>query len=226
MSTRQTTGTDNPSPGQVYFVMTFVVILGLLLLGVSGYHWVSHQEQTGGFEQTEATIISSEVVLETSKHGGGYQADIRYKYTVDGEVYRSSRVFRGPVDTLLNESHAQEIVENYPEGQAATVYYDPENPPTAYLIKKGFPWKAILVPGGFGIFALFLAYQLRGWLPFEITFSCTNCGHEWKGTFQNRDRVADKESGVVVDLYEGKRGVLPCPDCASKSDVKVEDRDQ
>ena len=74
-----------------------------------------------------------------------YVPDISYKYSVDGRQYTSNRIGGG--------SHASEIqtavsilVDTHPTGSEVAVFYDPDDPSKAVLVKP-IPWLHIAVCG-------------------------------------------------------------------------------
>jgi hypothetical protein len=136
-----------------------VAMIGLLFLmgvAITGYGGMKYQEQremATTYEQTEATIVSAEVERKSgsAQDGVAWVPDIVYEYTVDGETHRNSEVFLAGGTGSKFES--EDIVGEHQAGTAATAYYDPDDPPEAYLIRNRT--NGPLIVSGFGLlFAL------------------------------------------------------------------------
>ena len=142
------------------FGMVIFIVAGAAAAGFGGYMWVEQGEQINSYESTEATVISSQVDVErqTNPDSGGtdrtYHPDVTYEYTVDGETYESSNVMPGPGRSASGKNRAQNIVDDHPEGETVTAYYDPENPSNAFLVKNR-QLKFIGVAAFGGLFSLF-----------------------------------------------------------------------
>jgi hypothetical protein len=135
-----------------FFGMAMAVLIGLAFAGGGGYMWMEQGERIDTFEPTEATILSSEVGVNEGDADDGptYYPSITYEYTVDGQTYEGTNVLPGPGRTSKgNRGWAETIVENHPEGETATVYYDPDDPSTSFLLKKREKmWLAFIGIGG------------------------------------------------------------------------------
>lgn len=129
----------------------FLIIIGLALMGFGGYMYLEHQSQVQDFEQTEATIISSDVEEDRGIDTDDvqYYPEISYEYTVDGERYQNSNVFPG--EGIGKSANAQSVVNNHPAGAEVTAYYNPDDPSESFLIKSGPPWIRILASIAVGI---------------------------------------------------------------------------
>src|SRR4051794_14266589 len=63
-----------------------------------------------------------------------YRPIIRYHYTVGDSVFGSNHVF--PITQETSARRAHEIVNRYPKGASVTVWYDPNRPGEAFLIRE------------------------------------------------------------------------------------------
>lgn len=91
------------------------------------------------FVPAEGVVERSETKTSPSRRGDTHDAEIVYRYEVDGHTYRSSRFsFSGDWKETGDRSMAKEREARYPEGSSVTVFYDPENPKEA-VIDLGFP---------------------------------------------------------------------------------------
>jgi hypothetical protein len=86
-------------------------------------------------EVTNAEALGSTRMLSSRKHVDQYQPVTKYSYTVDGELYTSTRirlVKEVPVFDV-REAAVATAERSYPVGSSVQVYYDPENPGFALL---------------------------------------------------------------------------------------------
>jgi len=111
-------------------VVATLLCSGFVVGGV--YLYVEDARAVNSAEPTEATVISSEVESASD----GYHVAVTYEYTVDGRTYESSNVYPGVGQTTKSQFEAEDVVEQYPEGETASAYYNPENPSEAFLIEK------------------------------------------------------------------------------------------
>ena len=119
-----------------------IIVAGAAAAGFGGYMWMEQGERIDSYESTEATVLSSEVDVErrndpdSSGQERTYYAEITYEYTVDGETYQSSNIYPGMGRSSSGQNQAQNLVEDHPEGETVTAYYDPDNPSNSFLIKN------------------------------------------------------------------------------------------
>lgn len=86
-------------------------------------------------EVTSAEGLGSTRMLSSRKHVDQYQPVTKYSYTVDGDLYTSTRirlVEEVPVFDTREEAVAT-AERSYPVGSSVQVYYDPEDPGSALL---------------------------------------------------------------------------------------------
>lgn len=114
--------------------LLFGVVVAVGLIAGGAYLYVEDARAVNTFEQTEATVVSSDVRSGTDT--GEYYVEVDYEYTVDGETYDSSNVYPGPGQVSKSRIDAEDVVENYPEGETVTAYYNPEDPSESFLIKQ------------------------------------------------------------------------------------------
>jgi len=120
--------------------IVIVIVVGAAAAGFGGYMWMEQGERINSYESTEATVLSSEVEVEVDRTGDGtertYYPEITYEYTVDGQTYENSNVMPGPGQSSTGQNRANNLVEDHPEGETVTAYYDPENPSNSFLVKN------------------------------------------------------------------------------------------
>jgi hypothetical protein len=108
---------------------------GLLLLGVicisSSAYVLLRSSGDDAWHETEGAITLAR--LERTQPGGQQRqrALFAYEYEVDGKTYRSDRY---SFATLGGERTVG--IAHYSRGDTVTVYYDPDHPSTAVLIKR------------------------------------------------------------------------------------------
>lgn len=146
-----------------------LVLIGIgILVGVFMFPFSTYQE-IQSHQTTDAEILSTDIAQKEELDDGEteieYYPRVEYRYTVDGETYTDTRIFHS---TQVNNeegelrgkeyderSDAQDIVDKYPEGGTAQVYYDPSDPSTSYLEDATGNLLMTVVGGGlFGVVAL------------------------------------------------------------------------
>jgi hypothetical protein len=130
-------------------------VVGVLLIGASGYLAYSQQQSLSSGVQVEATVESKQVVRDSSRRGGiDFTPRVTYTYTYDGEQYTSENIRPGLGITSSNSrSAAEDRIDQYEVGETTTAYVVEGSPSKSYLKKKN----SILLPvilGGFGLLLL------------------------------------------------------------------------
>lgn len=87
--------------------------------------------------------------------GGGYVAEARYTYVIDGERYERDRVDYGYAPS---SDRVRQALESRVAGDTVRVYYDPDRPTRAVLV-PGVGWASWML---LGIGVLFLGFALQG----------------------------------------------------------------
>lgn len=93
-----------------------------------GYDTHSWQEAKG--------IIYQSKMLEQTRRGDEvlYAHELSYRYQLPDGTYFGNRVHRTDLP-LASENHIQALVEQFPVGAIKPVYFNPEDPKEAVLIK-------------------------------------------------------------------------------------------
>lgn len=134
------------------------ILFGLAVIAAGGYLYYSEMQATTDVTDVEATVISSsvsEIGSDPASGGGGsYTVNIQYRYTYDGETYRSWSLCPGAgsgcAPTSNSQADMEEFLEDYPEGATVTVYVSRSDPSEAYLLQEEAP----LVYLGVSVFGL------------------------------------------------------------------------
>jgi hypothetical protein len=131
------------------------ILFGLAVIAAGGYLYYSEMQATTDVTDVEATVISSSVGEVGSATGSdSYTINVRYRYTYDGETYRSWSLCPGAgsgcAPTSTSQADMEEFLEEYPEGATVTVYVSRSDPSEAYLLQEEAP----LVYLGVSVFGL------------------------------------------------------------------------
>nr|EGQ40143.1 MAG: protein of unknown function, DUF3592 [Candidatus Nanosalinarum sp. J07AB56] len=130
-------------------------LVGVLLLGASGYLVYSQQQSLSSGVQIEATVESKQVDRDSSRRGGiDFTPRVTYSYTYNGEQYTSQNIRPGLGTSSSNSrSDAEDRISQYEVGETTTAYVVEGSPSKSYLKKK----TSIILPlmlGGFGALLL------------------------------------------------------------------------
>ena len=153
----------------------FLIAVIFVAVGVFLVSWGRGMLETArasrSWPHVDGTVLESRVDSYVSTTGSGskkrrttmYQADVRVRYEVEGQVYETNRVSLQDVSSSSAGS-VKKIVRRYPKGKRVKVYYDPQAPAVAVL-QPGASW-VTYVPLGFGIIfagAGCLIFLRQGW---------------------------------------------------------------
>ncbi|MBN2533018.1 MAG: DUF3592 domain-containing protein [Spirochaetales bacterium] len=96
--------------------------------------------QTFSWEITDGLILSASIIQRLdSDNQIEYYPEVSYSYSIEGKEYRSTRISLFQVGNGT-KSEAATIVNRYPTGKNITVYYDPQNPGNAVLVRGISPF--------------------------------------------------------------------------------------
>ena len=119
-----------------------IIVVGLLITLYSN-RGIFKAKASASWPSTKGEILSSEVERSlfqlgrrrgsTTKKPGFYIFKARYQYEVEGEVYNSERV--SFLSKYISRDKRTDIKDNYAEGKAIDVFYNPDAPGEATLIK-------------------------------------------------------------------------------------------
>jgi len=105
--------------------------IGIILIFRFTYIFIL-SKKSKDWKKTEGEIVNSKV-QKTNDDGVIYKAVIRYKYTIGEKVYFSNRVFYGDNTWSNFSKSAKTLVNKYPKGEKALVYYNPKHPNQSVL---------------------------------------------------------------------------------------------
>lgn len=128
----------------LWAVIAFLAV-GAGLLGVGMWDLVNAVRSVW-WPTVPGTITSSEVMQRTGgRRATVYEADIRYRFSIDGRDYTGDQIWFGQHGNSLGHSPHQ-IVDTYPTGREVTIAYDPDDPEWSVLEPGVFP-SVGLIPG-------------------------------------------------------------------------------
>jgi hypothetical protein len=157
-------GTRSPIISILFFGLFFVVGAIVLMWGISSSQSAFKSQ---GWPSVSGWVTDARISSSTSSKGSTtFSAKITYTYTLNGQVYKSSRVSFGDVSTS-NSGDAQRIVSRYSTGTTVSVYYNPVDP-SQTVLETGFS-VGLLLPLGIGtlftlVGGLLLIFNIVGYL--------------------------------------------------------------
>jgi hypothetical protein len=133
--------------------IAFAVFAALALLGgVFTLSEALYAHASEHWPRTLGSIVTSRVSVEYDGDGPIYDADIRYRYVVDGHEYTCDRVRFGGFWSFSWRRAADTFTERFPVGAPVTVAYDPAQPSRGVL-EPGRAGQAYLKVLLFAVFA-------------------------------------------------------------------------
>jgi hypothetical protein len=122
------------------------VLIGLGVLAYGGYDYTQAQEDVESAVEVEGTVENTDIEEVTTRRDTDddgvketktdYVATVEYTYTHDGETYTNDQVYPGDTtDTRFgSRSGAEDLVNDYSEGETVTVYVTADDPGTSFLV--------------------------------------------------------------------------------------------
>ena len=139
------------NPGMKFFfsrIFPFIFIIAGGVTAFFGIRGVIRAKESSTWPSVKGKVITSSVKSHHSSGKNGssttYNANIVYKFTVDGETFNGDRVAYGDYGSS-DSSHAHEIVNRYPARKKVTVHYMPDNPAEC-LLEAGLQTQAWFPP--------------------------------------------------------------------------------
>ena len=148
---------------------------GLVLLGLAtavfGVYFIFLGNEAGAWRETQGTVVSATVESRTSMRSQSagqrqrqreFYPSFTYRWTVDGTTYTGSRYQLGANAEsyyFADREKAREEVEKHPAGTAIPVFYDPDDPSQAVLVRAVSA--GVYVPLPLGL--IMMALGVLGW---------------------------------------------------------------
>ena len=123
--------------GLVILVVAFagaVLLLVLVIRRLALQAVRQKMREAESWHSTEGLVLESEVRDEGGENG--WRAHVRYRYEVAGRVYDNSRIAVAVEYGREGFQAQEELTARFPVGAKVTVYYNPQNPADAALIKS------------------------------------------------------------------------------------------
>jgi len=203
--------------------LVVVLVLSAFLIGIGLLPTLSHHIAVQEHQPTTATVQGTDIEITEDDDGDeSYTPKVTYEYTVDGETYSSDNVFPGQFGRSSgNRGWAEDIVNDYSQGDEVEIQHSPRTPGKAYLRNDdGMPdtwWiGAAYIPvglaaGGWYIRVGFKRRKQRELMedtPTEEAESLSVGPSEIKGTAVMGDRTPQtapfSDDDCVVAKYEVK----------------------
>ncbi len=122
------------SVGGMFLILMIVFGAMAVYLGVKDFLFSQASQK---WPSTSGRVISSNIKRSAGSSGSRvntptYSSDVRYAFTIDGQVFKNNRISFGEYGSS-DETHAQGIVRRYPVGKTVTVYYKQDDPSESVL---------------------------------------------------------------------------------------------
>jgi Protein of unknown function (DUF3592) len=146
-----------------FFLALGTVFLVLLLRMPVLPEWRANHD----FVRTTGAVLKKRVM--PNAEGTSYRAEIFVRYTVGDRQYQRwtyDVTFDSPWAYSSNRDLRQAEIDRFEEARPCPVWYDPEDPTTAVVVRgySGFLWSLLLLPVSFIIIGgAGLVYAIRGW---------------------------------------------------------------
>ncbi len=147
-------------------------VLGILLLFLY-FRNKRKTKESRDWAATSGNIIRSEVnkiVDDEDSSKVSFLPKLEYEYYVDDATYRSKRISFGSAHDFASRQKAEEFIRQFPMGSQITVYYDPNKPKDAILIREmrsmtaGLFVGILLIVGSILVLCISLIGLLTPWL--------------------------------------------------------------
>ena len=117
---------------------------------------------SAAWNQTLGTIAAAEVVEDNAGDSVQFKLHVRYQYVVDGRHYTGNRVEFGGRQ-YIRKKKAQAQLERFPVDSSVIVYFNPDKPEDAVLIRSAPSSRGYLIGGILAIaFAIAMVWFSRG----------------------------------------------------------------
>ena len=167
--------------GLIYLVLALVCIIGagLTLSDSAGQH---------AWRKTEGIITLSRVEPPMPGSQKRTRHLFAYEYRVDGKTYRSDRYSFASLG-----GNPSAGVRRYKKGDRVSVYYNPQNPATAVLLKEQ-PGLSVYVVLGFGLLFLLAAVSSLLTRSAFTVFSASGWIQLWEQLTNRRQQAIERLS--------------------------------
>ena len=142
MATKSIVGAaQNRSQLAIGCVTVFLLMLVVGFCGFGGWG-VYQQFRVRYFLPVQGEVTHSEVEVNRDSDGSTFYPDIRFRYTVDGQIHDTGQ-YSIQVISSSGRSGKQKVVRRYPVGSKVEAWYDPDQPEVA-VINKSFSFFPVI----------------------------------------------------------------------------------
>ena len=124
----------DPRSAAVAFLAVAALLVGTAFVAGEYRTATNAVETTGTIETTEIERYQRARPALWGRYE--YEANVSYRYTVDGERFRSNEVFLGAYGSTNSGRRTAEAAADYADSEAVTVHYLPGTPERSYLIPR------------------------------------------------------------------------------------------
>ncbi len=128
------------------FFCLIISALGIFLVA-SSIRSRKKAESSQGWPSTTGQVTLAEVKTSANTDDDGnttyqYYPGVQYDYQVGGQTYNGKRLSFGGIVASSSQAKVAEDLKKYPVGGEVAVYYNPESPSEAVLVREagGFRW--------------------------------------------------------------------------------------
>jgi hypothetical protein len=114
--------------------LVICVIVGIAMIAYSLFQR-SRLRASASWVPVTATIVKAELLTSATTDSSEYRISLAYEYEANGVRYTGKRIGFGP-RSYIRKKRAQAELEKYPVTCTVTVYFDPENPGEAVLVRE------------------------------------------------------------------------------------------
>ena len=141
---------------------TTIAVLSSTLVGAGALFYGLYQRnklrRCEAWPQVMGTIRKAEIVRDTGPDSSGFLVSVLYDYSVNGEPHQGDKVgFRHR--SYVRKKSAEAVVARYPPNRSVPVFYDPEKPADAVLVRE-YPDSILLIVIGIGLLVLVVVILL------------------------------------------------------------------
>lgn len=144
---------------EMTIAMTACTLIGVAFLA-TGIYQRRKVRMSQDWPQTVGSVTDARVLDEPSQDGTNYFVQLQYAYTANGAAYTGKRI--GFSRRLYSrKKRALKELERYPLNASVTVYFNPEKPEDAVLVRN-YPESVVLLGGGILFLALVVVAMVWG----------------------------------------------------------------
>ena len=140
------------------FENTIAVIASSLIgagLVIYGLYQRAKVQASQNWPQVLGKVICANLKKMSDTEGTTYEAEVQYEYIVNGVRHIGKRI--GFIRrTYVRSQRAEEERNQYPVNSSVAVYFDPDNPDDAVLVREA-RYSLIYVAGGIALLGIAMA---------------------------------------------------------------------